>query len=202
MLDAHDLAKVHFSAARAEVIARLGMREQVLLAAVATFGVTAGVTVALSPHRFELLSVFPVLSAAFSFLMFRHNWTMHALSDYLNIALEPFLGLEEGCAEVLVPLHWDAALHRRAKYGYRLKYVRVVELASAWVLLWVPGAVAWYLATRQHLAGKTATGFIVADAVCLLVALVPFAHETYRLLRRWQALHSRVTPPKPSQKPV
>jgi uncharacterized membrane protein YfcA len=185
MPDPHDLAKVYYSAARSEIVQRLALRESVLLAAVATFGVLAGWVVGEKGPGPWLLSLFPLLSLAFTLVLFRHNWIINDQSDYLNTTLSEFLGL--GPAElghaVPMPLHWDAAL-RRGRRALKLRWILLAELGGAWFLLWVPALVALYLTIRERQAGMRA--MIVVDIVALVLALTPFAVELHRLVLKWK----------------
>ena len=184
MLDPHDLAKVYYSAARSEIVQRLALRESVLLAAVGTFGLLAGLVLDGKGPGPWLLSLFPLLSLAFTVVLFRHNWIIHDQGDYINTNLAEFLGL--GPAELgqpPMPLHWDAALRRGAR-SFKLSRILLAELGGAWFLIWAPALFALCLTIREKQPGMRA--MIVVDIIALVLALAPFAVELRRLTLKWK----------------
>lgn len=200
--DPHELAKIYFGAARAEILARLSMREQVLLAGFTTFGVIGGL--AISGKAPELLSISPLLSIAFTLVLFRHHWLITNLSDYVNHELSPSLGIKldkkTGIEQnkksdvVLMPLHWDAWLRSpKGRYmtapNQRLRGILCFELASQWLLIWVPGLteLGFFLLNKfQSNQPINWCGPVLSiDFASLAFALVPYVEETYRLAFRW-----------------
>jgi hypothetical protein len=101
-----------YNAARAEVVQRLGLREQVLLASLATSGVVAGIAYKNSPSPFpSTLLLIAVLSGPFSLAFIRHEWIAGKLGSYIVNDLRPLMiNLSDGTAMV----DWDGsrALHR------------------------------------------------------------------------------------------
>jgi hypothetical protein len=135
MLDANDLAKTYFVAARDEIIERLELREQVLLAGVTAFGVIGGLVV--SGKVPGLLTLFPLLSLAFTLVFFRHHFLITDLANYIDAELGPPLGLPkvESPDSEKMPLHWDAwLLAPKGRYtgsaGPGL--LRFLRLAGGW----------------------------------------------------------------------
>jgi hypothetical protein len=182
MLDAHDLAKVYYSAARAEIVQRLAMREQVLLAAVATFGVIGGLF--LSGHILGarlLGTLFPFLSFVFTMVLLRHDWLMVDLADYINSELGPSLGLErvEASGEPQMPIHWDAWLRWGGRHMERrkrhLKGFLITELLGSLLLLWLPGF-AFLLCIKG--------GVLLWVDIGLLI--VPFVLFVWQFVRLWE----------------
>jgi hypothetical protein len=176
MRDVHDLAKSYYDAARAEVIQRLAMREQVLLAGLTAFGVIGGLALS-SLGRQSLLSLFPLLSFAFVVLLFRHQFLMAQLGEYIRTELESDLKLcdsrEPGGR---LPLHWDNWL-RNEDSAKRLRFILAMELLGAWLLLWLPGLLA--LLVIFH---RVSRAIIYIDGALMVVALVPFLAEMKRLV--------------------
>jgi len=175
MPNGHDLAKIYYSAARAEVLQRLAMREQVLLAGVTAFGVIGGL--ALANGRQYLLSLFPVLSLAFAVLHFRHHFLMGHLGQYIRSELDPALGftdVEEGSPQL--PAHWDNWL-RNEEGSSHIRYILVMELLGSWLLLWLPGLIGLLV-----LRSKVSRSLISIDVVLLIGALMPFLLETKHLV--------------------
>src|ERR1035438_2203566 len=112
MTEAHELAKVYYAAARAEILQRLALREQVLLAGVAAFGAIAGLALSGKMANLNVVVLFPLLSFAFSIVLFRHHFLMKSLGEYIVTVLGPHLreGDEEGTDKTAMPPHWDAWL--------------------------------------------------------------------------------------------
>jgi hypothetical protein len=178
MPQGHDLAKIYYSAARAEVLQRLAMREQVLLAGVTAFGVIGGL--ALANGRQHLLSLFPVLSLAFAVLHFRHHFLMAHLGQYIRSELDPSLGfpdVEE--VGVQLPAHWDNWL-RNEEGSSRIQYILLMELLGSWLLLWLPGLIGLLV-----LRSKISRPLISVDIVLLVGALIPFLLETKHLISNY-----------------
>ena len=187
MPDPHDLAKTYYNAARAEVLQRISLREQVLLAGVTAFGVIAGLAV--SGKSPALLNIGPVVSLAFTVLFFRHHILMHDLGRYIKEHLSQSLAVSATPAdgEAPMPLHWDAWLAtpgrgRRASRTAKLRVILLFELFGAWLLLWAPGLGALLaLILSRHIN----TELIWFDGACLLLSILPYLSEATGLLSRW-----------------
>lgn len=189
MPDAHELAKIYYSAARAEILQRLALREQVLLAGVTTFGVLGGL--ALSNHMENLLCRFPLLSLAFTIVLFRHHWLIADLGKYITDELDPSLGLEQvgGPAEAHMPLHWNAWLRLgRGRFGQtsrtKLRTILAGELGGIWLLLWGPGLAGLVLSFNKLYQVHRPVVWI--DIALLLFAIVPFVPQAIRLVFKWE----------------
>ncbi|HXR37889.1 MAG TPA: hypothetical protein VN776_02290 [Terracidiphilus sp.] len=192
MADAHELAKVYYAAARAEVLQRLALREQVLLAGVTAFGVTSGLALSNRMQNVNLFSLFPLLSFAFTAVLFRHEYVMHNLGTYIAVELDPSLGIKEekGTGESAMPVHYDAwlSLPHQGQIpppGRKHKAVAAVDLFGAWLLLWGPGLGGFILVFHQ------ARPVIVwTDSVLLSLAIAPYLRGTYYALSRWRLTRS------------
>jgi len=151
VLDAHDLAKVYYNAARAEILQRLALREQVLLAGVTTFGVVAGLAANNPAHSQQMIAFFPLLSLLFTAALFRHHLLIADLGNYINVELGPDLGIDSkpqpGAPAPAMPLHWDAWLsHPHGRNSpppkRNLRTILFFEFFSSLALLWGPGLAA------------------------------------------------------------
>ena len=95
-----------YNAARAEVVQRLTLREQVLLASLATSAAIATFAFRSSPSSFDpdLLLLIPVLSGLFVVAFFRHDWVIRRLGTYLEKDLRETL-----CGELRIK-DWDGSV--------------------------------------------------------------------------------------------
>jgi hypothetical protein len=177
MPDPYDLAKTYYNAARAEIVQRLVLREQVLLAGVTAFGVIGGL--ALNGKAISLLGLFPALSALFTVLLFRHHWLINGLAHHINFELSQFLGIEEvkGSNAPKMPIHWDAV--NRSSPG-KLRLILFVESITAMFLLLGPGVWEWV-----SVIGIVSWTVFWRDAGLLLFALSLFLFDLHRLIFRW-----------------
>ena|SRR5215469_11364090 len=101
-----------FNAARAEICSRLQLRDQTLLAWVTAGGVALGFALKDKPINIDVLKFIPILALPFSVALFRHNFIITHIGDFIHHELNDFLGVgTEGA-----PLHWDTSktLHRIA----------------------------------------------------------------------------------------
>ena len=191
MKDAHELAKVYYSAARAEIIQRLGMREQVLLAGVTAFGVIGGLAFANHRENENLLCLLPLLSLAFTIVLFRHHWLIADLANYINRELAPPLGIgsNEKTQQELMPLHWDAWLlgpsgrHIRAPKR-KLRTILIIEWFGALLLLLGPG-VAGFVQVFDAIYSRHRAIFWT-DVVLLAIAGALFLPDCIRLFFKWK----------------
>jgi hypothetical protein len=105
------VALAFYSAARAEIIQRLGLRETTFLAWIATVGVILGIALknVATPNNslvpvLTLLEVIPILSLPFAAVIYRHHQIIDYLADsYINGELKHFLRQSENSAL----RHWD-----------------------------------------------------------------------------------------------
>ena len=191
MPDAHELAKVYYSAARAEILQRLALREQVLLAGAAAFGVIGGLAFANHRENQNLLCLVPFLSLAFTVVLFRHHWLIADLGNYINRELAPPLGIgaRNEVEEALLPLHWDAWLfgpmgrHVRAPRR-KLRTILIIEWLGALFLLLGPG-VAGFILVSDALYLRHRTIFWT-DIVALACSGALFLPDAIRLFFRWK----------------
>jgi hypothetical protein len=94
------LAVTFYNAERAEVIQRLGMREQVLLASLTVSGVIAGLAYN-GTARPQLLILLPLFALPFALAHVRHTEVIKWLGEYLCHELNSFL--DPSCQI----RHWD-----------------------------------------------------------------------------------------------
>jgi hypothetical protein len=193
MPDPHDLAKTYYNAARAEIVQRLALREQVLLAGVTTYGVIAGLALKNTAPDGDLLALLPLLSFGFTFVFFRHQWVMSAIADYIHEGLSPYLGIgkAEGPQEPPVPMHWDACNKDSREPRLRLGRILVVELTVAWLLLWCPGVAGLilFLVFKGAFQAHQPSSFWIevgALSIFLAAGLAEFAKRAVHLARRWR----------------
>jgi len=107
--ETNGLAVAFYNAVRAEVIQRLALREQVLLAYLATSGVVAGVAYKSSGGvNYQTLLIIPGMSVLFTLALIRHDGIMLKIGQYIRTELRPFIsGINVG-GKTLVD--WDESL--------------------------------------------------------------------------------------------
>jgi hypothetical protein len=193
MSNAHELAKVYYAAARAEILQRLALREQVLLAGVAAFGVIAGLALNNNMANLRIVGLFPLLSLAFSVVLFRHHFLLKSIGEYIGTALDPSLagGNADGLDAKPMPLHWDAWL---SMPGYRhlrstkvtLRTILAAELLGEWLMLWLPG-----LSGLIIVFHSTPHFVIWIDIALLILAIAPYVIELRGLAFLWKPRSSK-----------
>lgn len=186
--EARELPTAYYNAARGEILARLQLREEVLIAGAAAFGVVGGW--ALNNQRGEtvLFSLFPFLSFAFTLVFFRHHFLIAYLSNYINVELASPLGTEQqpGSSPSLMPLHWDIWLRRgtgrntTAPKG-KLRTILSFEMFGAWLLLWGPGMAGLISAAKQ-----IGCSMVWIDSIVLFLALAFYLWEAFFLAFKWR----------------
>jgi len=159
-VDDEELALAFYEAARAEVVQRLGLREQTLLAWIATVGVVVG----LSAEHFDpkVIRLVPLLSFPFSLLVHRHELIVRYLGNYIHRELGSHLRQDQAWT----PRHWDNAstLHKSIR-----RFLVIEVIAYKLTQIAVPAGCLWYLMSVQHfgwrdpwiLAGLVSTGIVV-----------------------------------------
>ena len=125
-----------YNAARAEIVQRLALREQVVLASLTASGVIAGFALKASgtPEKDPLLLLIPLLTGPFTLAFARHMWLIRHLGVYIA-QLRP--DLETITVANLPLLDWDAAKVIE-KHGPNFF---VLELFTFTVLLCGPAAI-------------------------------------------------------------
>jgi hypothetical protein len=182
MPDSQDFAITYYNAARAEILQRLGLREQVLLAGIAAFGLVAGAAFANGSWR-GLIGLLPPLSFGFTVMFFRHHYVITELSHYLNNELQDPLHVRKSSAPM--PFHWDEWLaygrgKSRTLPRHRLLVILSFELFGGCLLLWIPALMAFIYGVVSHEVG---TAYLWLDFFILIVTLLPYAAEADRLRR-------------------
>jgi hypothetical protein len=79
-----DRALEFYRAARAEIVQRIALREQVLLASVTANGVVAGLALKDVEVNHGLLLFIPWISLASTMALFRHDYLIRKLVDYIT----------------------------------------------------------------------------------------------------------------------
>ena len=150
-LDNEQLALTFYEAARAEVVQRLALREQTLLAWITTMGVVIGFaagkpdssgTVPFDP---KLIRLVPLFCLPFALMVHRHNLIIRYIGTYVRSSLNPLLHQSQPKA----PRHWDGSRElkdsmNRFQFLERLVF-QVMEIA-------VPCGCIYYLVNYQHLS--------------------------------------------------
>ena len=136
-----------YNAARAEIVQRLTLREQVVLAYLASSGVIAGMAYKagvslLSP----VLYIIPLMSIGFTLEFLRHEWVIANLGDYLHRELDSNLDVE---IHGSVIRDWD----RSQNLGRRLWFHLVLEKGLSFALIIAPALAAELLANQNSAPG-------------------------------------------------
>jgi hypothetical protein len=141
------LAISFYNAARAEIVQRLALREQVLLASLTVSGVVAGLAFRNSSTEFRLLSLIPLFTLPFVFLHVRHDLIMEYIGAYLTEELQPFLS--DGCVESKIlsgPKHWDQSMNLKDRLTTFLRF----EGVAHFLFLCGPAILVLWFARDQH----------------------------------------------------
>jgi hypothetical protein len=75
-----------YAAARAEIVQRIALREQILLASVTANGVVAGIALK-DPSSHHVLLFVPWISLASTMALFRHDYLIRRLGSYIGTEL-------------------------------------------------------------------------------------------------------------------
>ncbi len=199
MAEALELAKAYYAAARAEVVQRVALREQVLLAGVTAFGVLTGLSLGNATAKPELLPLFPALSFAFTLLFFRHQYIMGTMGRYIIGEIGPSLKPPHaaGATKEKWPVHWDEWIlvgqgpHSKAPKR-RLRVILSTEMFGACLLLWGPGLGAYCLEF-----GHASRAILWTDGALLAIAILPYLQVVTYILFRWRTARKVMLPRKP-----
>jgi hypothetical protein len=125
-----------YSAARAEVIQRITLRDTTVLAWITTSGVLLGLGVRGGNDdlgmRLWIAELLPAISLAFGLAVYRHTYIMECITDYFVNHLNTFLRQDEDIS--LVPRHWDNSPTIKAKIPIYLG----IELFAYFLLMTGP----------------------------------------------------------------
>ena len=150
------LAISYYNAARAEILQRLALREQVLLAYLAVVGVLAGLlahspapkdSALLDPVGLVVLEIVPWLSLIFALATRRHNFVIRHLGTYIFDEIGPALS-QTSDRNVAYPetlRHWDSS---RTLHQILDSFLRREHFADGMILL-IPSFGAIVFATFQ-----------------------------------------------------
>ena len=132
------LALAFFNTARAEAVQRIGMRETTFTFWIATVGVILGLSVKAHGQPDPVwLSLIPILSVPFTFLIVRHTmivtWISHFVRDELNPALRQPANAPGAFPPG--PRHWDNS----RDFSRRIRIYLWFENSVYAVLLVLPG---------------------------------------------------------------
>jgi hypothetical protein len=87
------IATEFYRAARAEVLQRLAMREQVLLASLTFSGIISGIVIKAGNDVQQLALLIPCFALPFAVAHFRHTRIIEMLGDYMRYELSPILSV-------------------------------------------------------------------------------------------------------------
>jgi hypothetical protein len=150
------MALAFYAAARAEILERLTLRENTLLAWVTTAGILIGWALkdgTTDPTPLHIAELLPVLSLPFGLAVYRHHLIIQCLGRYLHTHLNRFLGQADdtrrhpNCAH---PQHWDNShiLKRRRKHYLALEFLTFIAMLTGLSVLCL--AYLWRHGIRLH----------------------------------------------------
>lgn len=126
-----DTARASYEASRNEVLERIRLRDNTLLAFLGACGVLFGVATA-DTHRLPLLVMVPFLGLAAAFIVTQHDRTIGALCAFITQELAPFLQRESEAAPF-----WESS-------GYLQRYsstAMVLRSLSHTILITIPAVI-------------------------------------------------------------
>ena len=162
--DSKQTALAFYNAARAETVERLALREQVLLAYLATSGVIAGIAFKETKSDPNILLLISVLSLPFTLAFLRHDWIINQLSHYVARDLRAILRIQTGADEYV--FDWDGSESLRNRIGI---YLIVEKLFYAIVIC---GAAVASLLLSRSLGGAIPWLYVSAGISAALSILV------------------------------
>jgi hypothetical protein len=180
-----ELALAYYSAERAEVVQRLAMREQVLLASLTVSGVVAGLAYNGTPPRTQLLLLLPLFALPFALAHVRHTEIIRWLSEYLCDELNKYL--------VSTPrvYHWDES----PKLGRQIKAYLIKETIMHIALICGPGLVAAIYLQFFNVAQPLSCAEEIAVWTCLALALFIMSRPAFKKHFVFGSWHRLPSPP-------
>ncbi len=149
-LDNGQLALAFYNAARAEVVQRLALREQTLLAWITTMGVVIGFSASkTNPSSFDpkLIRLVPLLCLPFGLMIHRHNLIIRYIGEYIRGELNPHLRQHES----VPPSHWDnSKALRQSLTRFLIREVLIYQIMQ----IAVPCACIYYLHSTPNFSWK------------------------------------------------
>ena len=169
------LTLAFYSAARAEAVQRIVMRENIILAWMTLSSALVGLWVTNDKFRIGVAEVLPVVSLAFAMLAYRHTMVMGMLGTYLTRDLRDALRQRQESA----PRHWDSSC-ALSEGGTRYLVLEILSYTLLQAGLPIAGLV--YLLAWQHADLRSLA--IWPGVVCTCVLVVGGIVELFSALRR------------------
>jgi hypothetical protein len=162
-----ELATTFYTNGRAEIVQRLALREQVLLASLTVSGVLVGLGFRTNPPDFRLLSLIPLFTLPFVVIHVRHNMIIEYIGEYFDEELQPFLF---GCVEsktLSSPKHWDQSSNLKHRLASFLRY----EAAAHFLFLCGPALFVLWIAwdQRNTMSSLYWPGLVLTSVATLIV---------------------------------
>lgn len=171
------LALAFYSAARAEILQRLSMRETTFLAWITTAGLILGWGIQQPPtgsSQVFILELVPTLALAFGFALYRHSIIIRKLGKHIQDDLNPYLSQSR---HPELP-HWDNSdVLKKSARGYL-----VIELLAFIIfLVGVPSACVVYLIAERHVCWYTPLLLLAEFSTAILLGV-----GAYELVQTWR----------------
>jgi len=188
--DSTALAIAFYTAARAEVVQRIVLRDTTMLAWITTSGVLLGLAVKDSSEnsemRLRIAEFLPALSFAFGLAVYRHTYIMELISQYFSSHLNVFLHQDKGIE--LIPRHWDNSFSLRT----RIRIYLSMELFAYFLLMTSPAIVCIHYLWAHNV--RFQSGWFWEACVCtslLILILGAKIFQTRRFISRRSASGKR-----------
>jgi hypothetical protein len=174
------LALAFYSAARAEILQRLSMRETTFLAWITTAGLILGWGIqqpSTGASQVFILELVPTLGLAFGFALYRHSIIIRKLGKHIQDDLNPYLN-QSRHPDLSSLSHWDNSnVLKKSARGYL-----VIELLAFIVfLVGVPSVCVVYLIAEKHLCWYTPLLLLAELSTAILLGV-----GTYELVQTWR----------------
>jgi hypothetical protein len=162
-----------YNAARSEIVQRLALREQVVLAALTVSGVVASLAFrSATTYDPQILLLVPLLMFPFTIAFARHNWIIRHIGAYLATELRALLQAGNGKLR-----DWD---NSRVLEKAKRKFLFLETLTFA-VLICGPGILVLVITRAEFYQHRR---LYVGGVVGSVAAVSMFAAEVLGLMRR------------------
>jgi|SRR5271165_3476950 len=176
-----ELTLAFYNAARAEILQRLSLREQTLLAWITTAGVIVGIALRNGTADPTLVEVIPILSLPFAAVIYRHDRIVsYIATSYIKGELSGFLRQ----SEALSPRHWDNSRtveHKMALFQLVEVFIHLVFLIGLPVVCL--GYTYWVLRNAHRLSAPLFWIGLAFTSAVLVVGVKKFL-ERYRKYKK------------------
>jgi hypothetical protein len=174
------LALAFYSAARAEILQRLSMRETTFLAWITTAGLILGWGIqqpSTGASQVFILELVPTLALAFGFALYRHSIIIRKLGKHIQDDLNPYLN-QSRYPDVSSLPHWDNSdVLKKSARGYL-----VIELLAFIVfLVGVPSVCVVYLIAEKHVRWYAPLLLLAELSTAILLGV-----GAYELVQTWR----------------